>query len=141
MSCLLFICFENFQSNYMGALKHLHGGLNILKNRQASAKERRFQVESESSASAVDDHLNLIFERLDIDGGVMKERVITVQLEGGKMSDLLRIHPSIPSTFDTLREARTSLDQIIRYPAHALEVQILDSKTSVSFHPGLTAQI
>jgi len=128
MTCILFICLENMQSNYLGALKHLHGGLNILEKWREPLKTQPWSFTAGSSSAVILDQLVPMFQRLNVHDHISREPLlkdVNPRLPAKDVVGYALNVPRVPVSFHRLHEARACLDHLIPWSAHALEAEIL----------------
>ena len=113
MSCIILVCLQNLQSNPV-AFQMLKTGTNLVNDLEAKVAAGTISLTS-SEVTLLEDYLKPILERLGtrycfiVDlPSAFALHVHAKQSEGRQKSDV----PSLPSRFNTLLEARNSLEMI-----------------------------
>ncbi|PQE24849.1 putative UPC2 Regulatory involved in control of sterol uptake protein [Rutstroemia sp. NJR-2017a BVV2] len=111
MTCVLFICFETLRGHHDAALAHIDGGIRILSEMQTTQDgttgPSNIPADSSSIESIPVSTFRMIFSRVDIQASVLTSRARII--DGHESSP----HPSpIPDTFNSLEEARESLESV-----------------------------
>ncbi|KAL9116216.1 MAG: hypothetical protein Q9227_000587 [Pyrenula ochraceoflavens] len=114
ISCLLFLCLENFQHNSVVAIEHLQAGLNILEEwRRTKGTKLRHQF-SESD-EIIEDYLAPVFARIDlqVDTFIEEYNRRTLIIPANMPSQ--DREPPVPARFLNMRQVRDCLEVTFRY--------------------------
>ena len=116
VSCFLFICFEVLRGNYVAALKHLEGGLNVLHGMfDPSSKALLGPAANGQDSSLL--MLKTLYKRLDIQASSYVEarplRSYIVPTADTFPQTPLTVSLSLASCFTTIIAARDALNDII----------------------------
>ena len=145
LTCLLFICFENMQSNYLGALKHLHSGFNILKKWRDTHPSMPLSSTQSDSSAIINEQLMPIFQRLNVHDSTLDKAVsCNAHVKASSEKEAVGLEPlapRIPDSFHTLHEARTCHDELIIWSAHAMEALLLDEAACENVRASLVAKV
>jgi Fungal specific transcription factor domain len=104
MSCILFVCFDSLRGFFTSAMIHLHSGLKIL---------RDLRFESAAENHIIEEDLAPLFNRLSLQS-VLYVDTRTAEIRRDFVAQLSYIRSKdeeVPEAFETLEDARTSLNQ------------------------------
>lgn len=121
LCCLLFVVFECLQCSFMPAYHHLISGLTMLRDRGIlranSLKSPKYPMTDNSVVEGVAD----MFSRL----AIQTHTYTDVRAPGSSNVTVIEseytLPPMLPSSFDSLAEARETLDAIIRYASRMVD--------------------
>jgi Fungal specific transcription factor domain/Fungal Zn(2)-Cys(6) binuclear cluster domain len=102
MSCILFVCFDSLRGWFESAMVHLQSGLRILRDMRRSSWNH-----------IVEDNIAPLFMRLSIQSIIYVETKSTNDKTAfaRKLTDVSRKEIMVSEEFESLKEARNSLDQ------------------------------
>ena len=102
--CILFICLENAQGSYDGALTHLRNGLSIL-------QDWKTNTSMSGSGDKMMEDLTLVFRRLDMQATVFLDSR-QPELNATSRVQSPKSDHSVPECFSSMQDAQTSLEEI-----------------------------
>jgi hypothetical protein len=120
MSCLLFVTCENFQGSTMAGLLHIYSGLKILKDWKASGKPKA--ITAGSADEIIEHQIDPIFARLEAQTTVYRSADTSRHSYYSESPARLQRKPSIPRAFKNLFLARDSLDEVMQWMFHVLDM-------------------
>lgn len=111
LSCVLFICWENAQGNFDGAMEHLQNGLKILHEWKTQHEKSGKRT---PSSEVIDNHLVPLFARLDMQYNThVEKRPGSPRVTSYKPMLAHNGDTVLPETFSNLHEARVCLEVLI----------------------------
>ena len=121
LCCLLFIVFECLQCSFMPAYHHLISGVTMLRDRgilQAnSLRSPKYPMTDDSVVEGIAD----MFSRLAIQTHTYTDVRAPGSANVTVIESEFTLQPMLPSSFDSLHEARETLDAIIRYASRIVD--------------------
>ena len=115
--CILFVCFEEFRGDFTASLVHLKGGIELLRQWRQCHKGRPEKFDK--SLGVLLDRLDSILTRLDV------QEATFMDSDPDRIKLLQSCHeqdrPTISNTFESLLQARESLDQVMKWMFFRLE--------------------
>jgi hypothetical protein len=120
MSCLLFLTCENFQGSTMAGLLHIYSGLKILKDWKASKHQK--VIAAGSADDLIANQIDPIFARLEAQTSVYRSADTSRHSFYSENPARLQSMPSVPNSFKDLFLARDSLDEVMQWMFHILDM-------------------
>ena len=114
ISCLLFLCLENFQHNSLIAVQHLQSGLNILQDWRQTQR-RSPKPQASESESIIEEYLAPVFARMDLHVDTLIEdysRRTRIRSQNISHGDGV---PLPPAKFFSMRQIRDCVELELRY--------------------------
>jgi hypothetical protein len=122
MSCLLFLTCENFQGSTLAGLLHIYSGLKILKDWKASRLQKT--IAAGSADDLIQNQIDPIFARLEAQTSVYRSAHNINHSFYSESPARLQNIPSVPTFFKNLFLARDSLDEVVQWMFHILDMEI-----------------
>jgi hypothetical protein len=120
MACLLFLTCENFQGSTMAGLLHIYSGLKILQDWKASKRQKA--IAAGSADDLIENQIDPIFARLEAQTTVYRSADTSLHPYYSENPTRLQSIPSVPNSFKDLFLARDSLDEVMQWMFHVLDM-------------------
>lgn len=120
MSCLLFLTCESFQGSTMAGLLHIYSGLKILREWRASKRQKT--IAAGSADDLIEHQIDPIFARLEAQTSVYRSTGQSHYSLYSENPARLQTIPSVPKSFKDLFLARDSLDEVMQWMFHVLDM-------------------